>query len=60
MGGAITTLDNDLGRAQYAFGGTHMGAQTRKIILTTVPVPASAWLLLSGVVVLTRVARRSF
>jgi len=58
LGGAITTLDNDLSRTQYAFGGTQMGTQTRELILTTVPVPASVWLLQSGLVTLVRVSGR--
>lgn len=59
MGGAISTLDNDLTRTQYAFGGTHLGTQTRELILTTVvPVPAALWLMVSGLFMLVGVIRK--
>lgn len=58
IGGAITTLDNDLSRTQYAFGGTHLGGQTRELILTTVPVTPAIWLFGSGLIGLIGLARR--
>jgi len=58
IGGAITTLDNDLSRTQSAFGGTHLGDQTRELILTTVPVTPAIWLFGSGLIGLIGLARR--
>ena len=58
IGGAITSLDNDLSRTQYAFSGTHIGDQTRELILTTVPVPGAFWLFLSGLPFIMSYARK--
>ena len=58
IGGAVTSLDNDLTRTQYLFGGTHLGEQTRELIITTVPVPGAFWLFLSSLPILFSCLRK--
>ena len=58
IGGAITSLDNDLTRTQYVFGGTHIGKQTRELIITTVPVPGALWLFLTSLPILFSYTRK--